>query len=177
MKNRAVNTLKYTGVVTLSQYIGSKKVKIAQIHNTGGNPLFNFLADCLIGDFTVAKASMPSKIMLLKRDESAMNGFTSLTDFIHLLTKPEKVYKSETNTTSVARYSFIISKDMLSSINNFDGFGIGLFTDGASIDEPWNYAAFCELNLTKNALVNSSLVVDWELSFSNVTTEKIDTTE
>ena len=60
MKNTAINTLKYTGIVTLSQYIGSKKRQIARMHNEGGDALFRFLANCLAGDFTTAKLTMPN---------------------------------------------------------------------------------------------------------------------
>ena len=45
MTNTAVNTLTYTGIVTLSQYIENKKVKIGQTHNKGGAPLFKFLSN------------------------------------------------------------------------------------------------------------------------------------
>lgn len=170
MRNKAINTLKYTGIVTLSQYIGTKKVNIAQRHNTGGSSLFEFFADCLIGDFTMAKATMPTKIMLVKRTESK-NGagnvdftYEDVSGFIYLLTKPEKVYNSA---GSAVRYSFVIPKDMLESINNFEGLGLGLYTDGAVKSEPENFAAFCELNLSKSSIISASLVIDWELIISN----------
>ena len=67
MKNTAINTLNYTGIVSLSQCIGNRKIKIAQMHNTGGASLFNFLANCLIGNFTTAKINYPTKIKLINR--------------------------------------------------------------------------------------------------------------
>ena len=169
MKNKAINTLKYTGIVTLSQYIGSKKVKIAQVQNTGGNPLFDFLSSCLIGDFTLAKVTRPTKIRLIRRSKDASSDTYSYKDaasfgFINLFTKPEKVYSG---TKSVVRYSFSISRDQLDLIDNFEELGIGLYHSGAQDTEIANYSAFCEINLTKGSLVNSSLVVDWELAISN----------
>ena len=172
MRNIARNTLGYTGIVTLSQYIGNKKVKIAQRHNTGGNVLFEFLSDCLLGDFAKAKISVPTKIMLMKRtlipndDGKEAYSYESKSGFIYLLTKPEKVY-STTITGSIVRYSFIVSKDMVESINDFTGLGIGLFTDKATTNNLDGYSAFCELDLSKNDVVNSSLVVDWELVITN----------
>ena len=65
MNSKAVNTLNYTGIVTLSQYVGNNKVQLAQIHNTGGTSLFNFLASCLAGHFQYASVNWPTKIKLL----------------------------------------------------------------------------------------------------------------
>lgn len=174
MKNKALNTFKYTGIVTLSQYIGSKKVKIAQAHNTGGNPLFDFLANCLVGDFALAEASRPNKIMLVKRtEETSSDGkksydYESKSPVIYLLTTPEKVYSA---TQSIVRYSFLISRDALDAITNFDGLGIGLYTagypDSDLMENPENFAAYCDVELSKKGLINAALVVDWELVISN----------
>jgi hypothetical protein len=167
MKNKAVNSLKYTGIVTLSQYIGSKKIKIAQIQNTGGNPLFDFLSDCLVGDFTRAETLRPTKIKLLKRAKplnSTEYTYTSESGFIYLFTSPEKIYSS---TKSVVRYSFMVSREQIDELSNFEGLGIGLYPDGASEDALENYAAFCKVDLNRNDLVNAALVVDWELNISN----------
>lgn len=170
MKNIATNTLGYTGTVTLSQYIGSKKFKIAQVHNAGGNPLFNFLSDCLVGDFDVAKFSRPTKIRLLNytQESDETTGkitkiFTPASDFIYLLTKPEKIYNTS---KGIVRYSFAISRDVLEG-GNFNS--IGLYSNSASELEPDNFAAFCEVNVSKTAIAASSvLVVDWELTISNM---------
>lgn len=173
MRNRAINSLKYTGIVTLSQYIGSKKVKLSQVHNSGGNSLFDFLADCLVGDFTVAKATRPTKIMLIQgsaeKDEYGNTVFERPLGgggFIYLLTKPEKIYDS---TKSVVRYSFVIPKDIIVSIAAFDQLYIGLYTDSATLDEPNNYAAICKLDVSVTNLASAALVVDWELIISNHT--------
>lgn len=170
MSNKAISTIKYTGMVTLSQYIGSKKIKIAQMQNTGGNPLFDFIADCLVGDFTLAKFNRPTKIMLLKRTAHETTGaattytYEGLTGFSYLTTKPEKVYDP---TNGIVRYSFLIPSDWLEGIDNFDNVGIGLFTDSTTDRDLESYAAFCELTVTKTSLVNAALVVDWELIISN----------
>ena len=111
MKNTAINTLKYTGIVTLSQYIGAKKVKIAQRHNDGGDALFEFLASGLIGDFAMAKALRPTKIMLLRQTNTPENPIYETTDnadFYYLLTRPEKL--SSVGLSKV-RYSFLIPKE------------------------------------------------------------------
>jgi hypothetical protein len=165
MKNTAVNTLKYTGIVTLSQYIGSKKIKIAQMHNTGKKSLFDYLADCLIGDFTKVGATRPTKIKLVNYIVSNdPNTYSDVSGFIYLLTKPEKI--EDANSCRV-RYSFIVPKDEIEGIT-FTNLGVGLYADGAN--DTSAVAAFCPINgLSASVLMNASLVIDWELVISDST--------
>ena len=167
MKNTAVNSIKYTGIVTLSQYIGSKKVKLAQIQNEGSYSLFNFFSDCLLGDFDVARINRPTKIMLLSyitRDDQGKEippYYRDCSGFIYLLSRPEKVSSSGKSTV---HYSFVITRDILEGAA-FDS--IGLYAD--SENNPENYAAIAKVsNLNLPGLSTSSaLVVDWELNISN----------
>lgn len=162
MKNTAINTLGYTGTVTLSQYIGSKKIKLTQMKNSGAYSLFNFLSDCLVGDFEVAKLSRPAAIRLLEHD-STTNSYTPCSDFIFLLTKPEKVYSDN---KGIVRYSFAISRDILTS-SSFNS--IGLYSSSVSDVEPESFAAVCKINIPRAEIAASSmLVVDWELTISNM---------
>ena len=172
MKNTAINTLKYTGIVTLSQYIGTKKFKIAQQHNAGGSYLFDFLAHSLIGDFTYAKILKPTKVVVLKRKKTEGNdGYTyiSKSGFITLTTNPEII--TDNDKTRV-RYSFIIPKDQVESLvtDDLTGLCLGLYSNAVTdFNELHNYSAICEIgSVSKNALINSSLVVDWELVISNI---------
>ena len=174
MKGNAINTLTYTGIVTLSQYLGGKKVKVAQVHNTGGNPLFNFLADCLIGDFTIANISRPTKVMLLIKTtetpevgNTAAISYTRKSGFIYLLSRPEKVYAAE---STKVRYSFIIPKEYFTSIPSESSkeLGLGLYTDDATDSNLEKFAAFCSLKNVKNLnSATNNLVVDWDLIISN----------
>lgn len=170
MKNIAADKLGYTGIVTLSQYIGTKKVKLASIHNTGGKPLFEFIADCLVGDFTIARTSMLNKIMLIEYDEeNKSNPYTKRSDFYYRLTKPEKIY-GDTGKSAV-RYSFTIPKDIIENITNFENLSLGLFTENTKEDDNGNflseYAALCKLDLKPGSVLGAALVVDWVLMFSN----------
>ena len=164
MKNRALNTLKYTGIVTLSQCIGSNKFQIAQIHNVGKNPLFNFLTDCLIGNFDTARASLPTKIMLLKEivkdSTTGEKDYESKSDFIYLTSKPEKG-----SSVGTVKYSFIVPRAYVEG-DMFNG--IGLYTNATSEEEFNKFAAFCRVDLNQANLSSSAvLVVDWELTISN----------
>lgn len=175
MKSTAINTIGYAGTVTLSQHIGKKKIMIKQVHNAGGKILFDFMSDCLIGDFDIAKINRPTKIMLLNRTEykddvtnKVTTAYEPVSGFIYLLTKPEKVYNS---TKGVVRYSFSISRAQLESGSaNFNC--IGLYANSTAASEPEDFAALCEVDVTSDELsASSALVVDWELYISNKTEE------
>ena len=163
MKSKTANILNYTGTVTLSQYIGAKKIKILQEHNAGAFPLFNFLSDCLVGDFDIAKTACPNKIMLLKKRNSADGYDKASLGFIYLMTKPEKVFNTD---KGIVRYSFTISRDLLDG-TDFDS--IGLYTSSTVEDDYEKYAAVCELKGLNESTLSTylALVVDWELHISN----------
>ena len=172
MKNLALNSLTYTGIVTLSQYIGTKKVKIAQFHNTGGDALFNFFIDCLVEEnLDTIKARRPKKVMLVQRylvGETVTDGYyryTPASGFIYMQTNGERVE----NEIGRVRYKFVISRDQLDAVSDYNNLGLGLYSQNATdVDaNNGNHLAFCMLNFSRNALANSSLVVDWELSISN----------
>ena len=168
MKNTAKNNLSYTGIVTLSQYTDKKKkIKLKQVYNAGNNPLFNFLSDCLLGDFDLARINIPTKIMLLKVDDKKEH-FEKATSasFIYLLTKAEKVYSPN---AGIVRYSFMISQDTLLE-NPFNA--IGLYTDAATEEDLDNYAAYCLVDSSELRVASSSmLIVDWELIIANKDTK------
>jgi hypothetical protein len=160
-KGIAINTVGYTGIVTLSQYTKGKRFIVAQTHNAGGKPLFNFLADCLAGDFNIAKLDWPTKILLLNVDDGVISK-ASNTRFIHLLSNPEKVYS---DSEGIVRYSFIIPQTIFAG-TSFNA--IGLYPDSATLNDFNDYAALCKIDTSKaNISISSVLVLDWELHISN----------
>lgn len=164
VKGTTVNSLGYTGIVTLSQYIRGKKRIVAKIHNRGNKPLFDFFADCLVGNFDTAKLYRPNKIMLLYKDDENVLHKAEDTDFIYLLSNPEKVYN---DTEGVVRYSFIIPQDRFAG-KNFNA--IGLYTKAADGIDVNNYAAYCDIkqDTIRDVSLSSVLVLDWELHISNI---------
>lgn len=185
----ALNPLKYTGVVTLSQYIGSEKVLITKIHNEGTNQLFNYLADCLIGNYEAAKANRPAKIMLLKvpsNDTEDDTEITAASPFIYIRTLPEKVIVEDPEglTYPAVRYSFIVSQEVIS---NKDFNAIGLFLERST--DITQYAARIDLKASElfaaedsdaaalsngasfreaiNSATFLTLVLDWEIYITN----------
>lgn len=178
MKNIARNTLNYAGIVTLSRQIGNKNIKVAEVHNTGGASLFSFLASCLSWDFSSAYANRPAKIKLLSYnkdpDGDGKDSYTPVSGFIFARTSPEVI--SGTGECRV-RYSFTVPRDLVESIpQSSSDFGIGLYAHNAEEDDTKNFIAFCSLTtdndtLMSNTLVNSSLLVDWELLVTNNSTK------
>lgn len=174
MKNTAVNKLNYTGIVTLSQYIGANKVKITQVHNTGGSSLFSFLASCLAGDFDIAKYSLPTKIRLLYRKvnrESDNFDYVPATQYIFLRTPPEP---SASGGECKVRFSFTIPRDFLETrtlgSDSDEVLGLGLYANNTPENdtEVENFMAFCVLDsLDQSTLVNTFLIVDWDLIITN----------
>jgi hypothetical protein len=171
MKNTAINTLNYTGIVSLSQYVGKKKIKIAQMHNTGGESLFNFLANCLTGNFDSAKVSYPTKIKLIYRElldnKNNIYEYSSASGFIFV----RRVEAVETNPGECrVKYSFMIPRDLLDNITSIDTLGLGLYSHSALESEPERFIAFCAFNgldISRNELTNATLLVDWELVIAN----------
>lgn len=166
LRGTAKNNIAYTGVVKLSQYTNGKKFAIAEIHNEGGKPLFDFLTDCLIGDFDIAKADRPTKILLLNIDEDDEINKADNTSFIYLLSKPEKVYSEN---AGIVKYSFIIPQEYFAA-GNANGAtrfnAIGLYTDSAK--DAKDYAACCKVDTSEWSIsISSVLVLDWELHISN----------
>ena len=170
MKSTAINTLTYAGIVTLSQRIGDEKVKLAQLHNAGGIALFDFLADCLMGEFDQAKYNWPTKIKILEHivdDETNTDDYISTSGFIYLNDAPVRV-KTENKECRI-RYSFLIPRDLIENISSFTNLGLGLYTHSTSEGDPANFAAFCSLSdVNSRDINNASLLIDWELVISNV---------
>ena len=165
MKNSTKNIAAYSGVVTLSKYVGKKKIKITQQHNTGGTVLFDFISDCLAYNFEKANIKKPAKIMLLTETDGS---YSAASTFVSLLTSPPRAVT--TNKSSV-KYSFIVPKDQIEVLTDFENLYVGLYPSYTKdkLDELENYVALCKLNINKKDVVNTALVVDWDLIIENYT--------
>lgn len=172
-RSKAVNNIGYTGIVKLSQYTNGKKFSIAKVHNAGGKPLFDFLANCLAGDFDIAKKNLPAKILLLdivkaESGEITVNAADN-TGFITLLSKPELVYAED---AGVVRYRFIIPQEYFAagtSVGAVRFNAIGLYPSSVkSTADASQFAAYCEVDTDDWSLSAASvLVLDWELHVTN----------
>lgn len=175
MNSTATNNIGYSGVVTLSKYVKSKKVQIAKMHNEGRKPLFNFLAECLLGNFDAAAVLRPTKIMLLNiTTDNKEEIISSSSGFISYVTIPERADSSSID-GAVIKYSFIVPRAILQATTHEGGFThIGLFNETDS--DEMSPAAVVEINkedANMTALTSSAvLVVDWELSLQPINSTK-----
>ena len=164
MKSIVMNNLGYTGIVTLSQYIGKTKAEIKKVYNSGGVSLFSFLADCITGDFELAKKTRPTKIMLLSMNENSKE-LMPVSGFIYMWSVPEKV--SVGGTETAVQYSFMVQRELLEA----DFTHIGLYADSATYSDITKYSAICQVGETAGKIASLSastaLVVDWKLIISN----------
>lgn len=173
MNNSALSGLRYTGIVTLSQYINGKKRIIGKIKNTGGLPLFDFFTDCLIGNYEAAQFNRPSKIMLLKQNlnNTESSELVPVSGFIYMISRPEKVASSKlfsdildnTEIASVACLSFLVPATAISETFTH----IGLYTDSTGLHDIEAYAALVPVNTALNFTSESVLLLDWYLIVSN----------
>ena len=161
MKNIATNKLDYSGVVTLSTRIGSKKVQLKNVNNSGNSQLFDFLSDCLVGNFDTAKLTMPAMIKLLNKNDEG--GYTSASGFVYLRSMPEKIIDPKSNSCIVV-YSFEIPYDQVIKAGPFSH--IGLYSANSRVSDIENYSAICEVNVAENS-ISSVLLVDWKLTIEN----------
>lgn len=173
MNNGALSGLRYTGIVTLSQYINGKKRIIGKIKNTGGLPLFDFFTDCLIGNYETAQFNRPSKIMLLKYSDNAESPeLIPVSGFIYMISRPEKVNGSDLfsdffdniGTASVACLSFLVPANAINETFTH----IGLYTDSAGLYNINDYAALVPVDMANTNFTSESvLLLDWYLIVSN----------
>ena len=177
MKSAARNTLAYTGNVTLSQYVGSKKVVVGKVHNSGGKPLFDFFISCLTGDFTTANALLPRRIGLFTAKYNTDGSLSEITKKFGtwgLLLPARKVDSTEDN--SSVCYSFTIPFEIISPITSFEDAYVGLYSEAETSKEEdmdyGNYMAYFSLStLNRSLFLNAALAVDWELQVINGKTE------
>ena len=160
MKGNAKNFVGYTGIVTISQYTNGKKFIISKTHNNGNTPLFEFFADCLLGEFAKARTNLPEKICLIKASEAGMA--TEGSGFIYLRSNPIK--QPTANKECIVKYSFIVPREVLEA-GTYEK--IRLYRGSATTFD--DYSAEVLANLNPSDWSDSSvLVIDWELIISNV---------
>jgi hypothetical protein len=59
----------YTGTVTVSTYLGDRLIQTEKHHNAGLTNLFEFIGNCLQGNWMGAKYTRPCKLVLLRQSQ------------------------------------------------------------------------------------------------------------
>ena len=175
----------YTGKVTVSVYDNDRLIKTTTSHNKGMSTLFNFIGNCLKGDFKSARESRPCKLVLLKADESEK-------------TKTNPIEKPKFWTEAYAISAPTVYDTAAMAIPNGDSSKVTYhfripslnLVAGATVKKllllPIKYTALteaCAYYCLDNEITlpqrsgNITIIVDWTLIFSNSTTTSTTTND
>lgn len=198
IKKQDTISVGYSGKVKVTVVDDRKVVSRKVGHNAGGQPLFQFLAQCLCGNYENAKTSQPLKIKLFYNNATNENA---------AITNIQNWVKSEgdfTNITSASNFIFVNATGATEEIKDEEGNKNGykailhfrvpfsfvtydeinqicLYAQNESNDK--NYSAYYLFTADKvdstgtkklapikvdNQQASYNLIIEWELSIANV---------
>ena len=162
------NGISYHGEVSISVMDGKRKL-CAVTHNNGRKGLFNFLSNCLLGNFIAAKSSYPSKIACFGTVTDTDTTLVRLSSFIRY--DSSRWETKETSTGSSIYFHFRIPYMALKpgTISK-----LRLYTNDVS-GEDVEEDICAEINLedTKYITVpdttdgNFTIIVDWKITLTD----------
>ena len=148
-----------------------KRKLCAVTHNNGKKGLFNFLSNCLLGNFTAAKSSYPSKIACFGAVADTDTSFVRLSSFVKY--DSSRWEDKETSTESSIYFHFRIPYSVLKpgTISK-----LRLYTNEVSgEDVEKDICAEIDLEDTKYITVpdttdgNFTIIVDWKMTLTDKT--------
>lgn len=162
------NGISYRGEVSISVMDGKRKL-CAVTHNNGRKGLFNFLSNCLLGNFIAAKSSYPSKIACFGTVADTDTTLVRLSSFIRY--DSSRWETKETSTGSSIYFHFRIPYMALKpgTISK-----LRLYTNdvsGEDVEE--DICAEINLDATKYITVpdttdgNFTIIVDWKITLTD----------
>ena len=162
------NDISYHGEVSISVMDGKRKL-CAVTHNNGRKGLFNFLSNCLLGNFIAAKSSYPSKIACFGTVAGTDAMPVRLSSFIRY--DSSRWETKETSTGSSIYFHFRIPYMALKPGTIFK---LRLYTNDVS-GEDVEEDICAEINLedTKYITVpdttdgNFAIIVDWKMTLTD----------
>ena len=177
-KGKSATKVRYSGNITGKLMLGDIVVKKFNLHNSGGNALFQFLVMCLAGEYSTVDPMRPAKIMLFNNNNMNISSGAELsqeTDITPLPTHSASNFLATTSAATIKDSSIVLhfivpfTNITQTSINE-----IGLY--GANIQDVSNYSALFMITDAEGKvspieasgqLSNMALMLDWELSFIN----------
>ena len=152
------SSLYYSGEVSVSVMRGSKLIKKIKQHNEGGEWLFKFFAECLVGRYSTSTDYRPKQLLLT-------NGAAAASTFIGFNQTP--TYEAANDSGVGVTFHFTVPYAYLSgtSIDTLYLYCDEYANDAELINQQ-NWSAKCELG--DNAIVvsretNIILIIDWTL--------------
>ena len=198
VKKQDTISVGYSGKVKVTVVDDRKVVSRKVGHNAGGQPLFLFLAQCLCGNYENAKTSQPLKIKLFYNNATNENDATkniqnwvkSEGDFTNITSASNFIFVNATGATEEIKdeegnkngYKAILHFRVPFSFVTHDEINqICLYAQNESNDK--NYSAYYLFTADKvdstgtkklapikvnNQQASYNLIIEWELSISNV---------
>lgn len=160
------NGINYHGEVSISVMDGKRKL-CAVTHNNGGKGLFNFLSNCLLGNFVAAKSSYPSKIACFGTVTDTDTKPVKLSSFIRY--DSSRWEAKETSTGSSIYFHFRIPYSALKPGTISE---LRLYTNevsGEGVEED----ICAKINLKDSITVpdttdgNFTVIVDWKMTLTD----------
>ena len=160
------NSINYHGEVSIAVMDGKRKL-CTVTHNNGKKGLFNFLSNCLLGNFMAAKSSYPSKIACFKSATDANASPVRLSSFVRY--DSSRWATEETSTESSIYFHFRIPYSVLKpgtiSI-------LRLYTNEISSENAEENIC-AEIKLNDSITVpdttdgNFTIIVDWKMTLTD----------
>lgn len=164
------NSIEYKGKVSIKYVRNGRTLKSIQKHNTGCQPLFTFITDCLVSRYQ--ESNRPAYIMLYNNSDPDV----SKTDLgQNCLNGVQYVVKTESGYDDVegfgyAKYKFIVPGNLLSSKANvialYNLTNAPTFDDRGSMN-PSSYIELGEDAIDSSAVTDKNIIIIWELRVSN----------
>ena len=160
------NGINYHGEVSISVMDGKRKL-CAVTHNNGKKGLFNFLSNCLLGNFMAAKSSYPSKIACFETVADTDTVPVRLSSFIRYDSSRWEVKETSTESSIYFhfRIPYVALKPGTISI-------LRLYTNEIS-GENTEESICAEINLKEPITVpdttdgNFAIIVDWKMTLTD----------
>lgn len=178
-----VSALKYSGDICVKILDNERVLETRNYHNTGCTKLFDFLADCLTGNFTGAKDKRPCRIVLFENDldhptyilEDGKNKF-QINSFNESCRVSTKVFYDSTPAPQISdgkasiTYHFRIPFLCLTGGKKVTK--LGLFTNLISYGYQNDLCAYYILDDEEAIAIpeaggNFTIIIDWKLSIQN----------
>ena len=157
------NGINYHGEVSIAVMDGKRKL-CTTTHNNGRKGLFNFLSNCLLGNFTAAKSSYPSKIACFGTVTDTDTAFVRLSSFVKY--DSSRWEDKETSTESSIYFHFRIPYSVLKP-------GTIYTNEVSGEDVKEDICAEIDLEDTKYITVpdtidgNFTIIVDWKMTLTD----------
>ena len=168
-----MNSLTYTGNVTVSIVKNKTIIKTYHGHNSGSKELFHFFAYALAGKYKIAESLRPLRIMLFEKTTDKPEG-QAVSNYIGI-NVPTTVEATTDNTSYKATLHFLIPYTYITG-NKVDIYKLYPLNSADALAIFDAEAAGQAIDLSNINKAKYSLIVDWELLVSNTTTSTAVTT-